>query len=179
MTEQTKTQKIIDAIEEGRIKMRPKWHFVFKALLGVVGAIIAGLALLYVSSLLVFTLHAPTMGVHPMGPRPVGIFVFIRSLPWFLILSSIVFLALLEWLVKKYSFGYRKPLLYSLLGILGFTVLSSLALDAFRAHDRLYRFAEEREVPIMRPIYRHFVPKDDMPLDWQMKIKAELQSNER
>jgi hypothetical protein len=108
---------VFDAIARGKIKMRSKWYFVLRTTLKVVGSFIIGLFIVYIAGFIIFILRqsgallAPEIGF-------TGWYIFFRSLPWLLILLSLVFILVLIIFVHHYSFVYQRPLLYSLIGIL-------------------------------------------------------------
>lgn len=130
------TDQIIVAAKNGRLKMRPKWHFILQAALGLVGIAVVSMTLLYLTSLFIFISHetgimmAPIFGWH-------GIAIFLVSLPWLLILALVVFFLILEILVRHYAFAYRLPLLYSGLAILIVVSLTSLVVAATPFHEKL------------------------------------------
>jgi len=146
---------ILEKIKTGQTKMRPKWHFVLKTSLWAAGVIIGALALLYVVSFILFILRQTGVWFLPtFGLR--GIMVFLTSAPWLLILLGIVFIILLEILVRHYSFGWKKPLLYSLLGIIGFVVLASFLVSKTSFHENLFMRARQGGLPYAGQFYRDF-----------------------
>jgi hypothetical protein len=128
-------QDVMKAIREGRVHMRPRWHFVLLSALTVLGAFIVLLTLLYISSLGVFLLrdsgawYATSFGLR-------GWFSLLHTLPWLLILFIAMFAVILELLVKRYSFVYKKPLLWSVAGIIVVIFAGGLAI----AQTPLHRF---------------------------------------
>ena len=135
--------------------MRPKWHFVLKAILIGVGIFIFVLFLLFIASLIIFILHDNgTWFVPAFGMRGIGRFFI--SIPWLLVLSAVVFIGILEVLVRKYSFAYRKPLLYSVIGIVLFVVIGGALVFSTRVHDQFSRFAREKQLPFAAPLYQEF-----------------------
>ncbi len=133
-------ENILAAISSGRVTMRPRWHFVLRAVLLVLGVTLAALAVLYLGSFIAFSLRqtgvwlAPGFGSH-------GWFVFFRSLPWLLIGGAILFLVVLEVLVRRFSFAHREPLIYLTIGILAVAIAGSVFIiplqrAAFRAARR-------------------------------------------
>lgn len=148
-------EQILSAIKDGRIKMRPRWHFVLQASLLATGGMIVSLAVLYLASFIVFTLRETGAWFVPaFGWR--GWYVFLLSLPWLLVLLSILFVVILEILVRHYAFSYRRPLLYSVLGVLFVVVIGSIIIDQARVHDRLFRTARSGRLPFAGPLYREF-----------------------
>lgn len=126
----------MDAIHKGRVQMRPRWHFILLSTLTIVGAFIVLLTLLYVASLAVFFLRdsgvwfAPEFGVR-------GWLALARSTPWLLVLFIIVFVAVLETLVRHYRFIYRTPLLASVVVIFVIVALGGFAISQTRFHRSL------------------------------------------
>src|SRR3989344_2081055 len=115
-------EAVLERIRGGEVTMRPRWHFMLKATLVVAGIALAGLTLLFVVSLAMFALRAsgvwfmPAFGWH-------GFAVFLWSLPKLLILLAIVFIIILELLVRHYAFAYRRPLLISALMVIALALL--------------------------------------------------------
>lgn len=146
---------VLRQIKSGKAAMRPKWHFVLKTILVSTGILIASFALLYLVSFIYFYLRqSGILFVPSFGPHGFG--VFLLSLPWLLILVSIVFFITLEVLVKRYAFTYRKPLLYSLVGIIVFVAIGSFVLAHTHLHQGLFRHAEEGRLPIVGGLYRGY-----------------------
>lgn len=137
-TQQNKSisEKILSAAQKGELKMRPKWHFILKAGLWIAGIAALFLAILYFLSLFLFIARktgiwaAPVFGWH-------GLFVFLISVPWMLVLAVLVFIGILEILVRHYAFAYRLPLLYSALGLLLVVVAGGLIVDRTPLHERI------------------------------------------
>jgi hypothetical protein len=141
MDDQTKqnesiSEQIITAARNGNLKMRPKWQFILRACLWLVGLAAVLLALLYFFSLFLFITRrtgiwlAPIFGFH-------GILIFLTSLPWLLVLAVLIFVVILEVLVHHYYFAYRMPLLYSALGVLLVVVAGGMVLAGTPLHDIL------------------------------------------
>lgn len=146
---------ILEQIRIGRAKMRPRWHFVLKTALLITGAGILALAILYLASLTLFISRQTGMGsALVFGLRGVGIFLL--SLPWLIILLAAVFLVLLEILVKHHSFAYRRPLLYSLFGIIILVLAGGLIIANTGFHRGLSDYARQKRIPFIDPLYRGF-----------------------
>lgn len=146
---------VLEKIKSGQAAMKPKWHFVLKAILIGIGLVICILLTLLVISLIIFILHDNGAWFIPaFGMRGVGRFII--SLPWLLVLACIAFIIVLEILVRKYSFAYRKPFLYSIIGIIIFVIVGGIGISATRIHDNFSRLAMEKRLPFAGPIYRGF-----------------------
>lgn len=148
-------EKIHEAIKSGKLSMLPRWHFVWKAALSFMGILIISLALLYLVSFAIFSMYrsgiwfVPSFGF--MGMR-----AFLLAIPWILILASIPFIILLELLVRKYSFGYRKPVLYTLIGIIITVFLGGFIVAQTPLHGTMMNFAEKHRMPGPARFYEKF-----------------------
>ncbi len=152
-------ESVMASIDTGKTKMTPHWHFVAKGVLLVVGIILAVLALLYISSFIIFMLHQTGVWYTPgFGSR--GIQEFLVHLPWVLIVLAIIFMFVLQFLVKKYSFGYGRPLLYSAAGIVLLVVLGGFVISLTPVHRGLMMQAQDDRLPFAGGFYKMFGAPD-------------------
>lgn len=148
-------QKVMDAIASGRVVMRPRWQFVLSAVLAITGSAILLLALLFLASFILFTLrHTGLVFVPVFGSR--GWYELLISLPWVLVLLLLFFIAVLEILVRRYSFAYRQPLLYSAFGIMLVALIGGVLIDRTPLHAGLFRYVEEGQIPLAERFYHRF-----------------------
>ncbi len=117
MTEQEQkniNDRIFEKIKNGQVKMRPKLYFVLKSLIFALGIVLASILVLFLFSFIVFCLKLGGIWFLPkFGFRGLGIFFI--SFPWFLILLALFLIFLLEIIAKKYSFVYKRPIIFSLI----------------------------------------------------------------
>lgn len=148
-------EEVLAKIGAGEVSMRPRWHFVGKTVLAVLGVTLLGLATLYMASFALFVLRetgvlfAPSFGLRGLVP------LFLGS-PWLIIFTAVLFLVVLEILVRQYSFSYRKPLLYTTVGIIAFVLFGSYAVAQVGVHERFSGYAERGELPMMGGMYRRY-----------------------
>ncbi len=148
-------REVMAAIAAGKASMRPKWHFVLTGALFVTGVLIALCVVLYLASFTVFSMRetgawsAPAFGMDGLAP-------FLRALPLTLITLSLVFVLVLEALVRRYSFAYRTPLLYSLLAILIIVAIASPFIAPF--HRAPFQAARKGKLRVAGQLYRRFAP---------------------
>ena len=136
----------MDAIHTGRVHMRPRWHFILYTSFALVGTAIVFLTILYVASLGVFFMRESGAFFAPsFGAR--GWFALLRGLPWMLISLILVFLVLLQILVRRFSFVYKKPLIVSLGGIVLLVVLGGFAISQTSFHRHLFFNARHGHLP--------------------------------
>lgn len=155
MTKELSTikEKVVSAIESGTTNMRPKWHFVLRGALLSLGLILVLIALLYVASLIVFTLKQTGLIMTPvMGGRGFGVFLF--SAPWLLVGTALIFVIVLEVLARKFAFAYKQPLLLSLAGIFLVAIVGTFAISQVRVHEFLHEQARGGNLPAVGPLYR-------------------------
>ncbi|HJV33041.1 MAG TPA: hypothetical protein VJ694_03370, partial [Patescibacteria group bacterium] len=111
--------------------------------------------LVYLLSFIIFAMRENgAWYVTPFGLR--GLRAFLMAAPWVLILVALAILAILEVLVRRFSFAYRRPLLYSVLGVLALVTLSSFAVARTPLHASLMRDADRRQLPIGGGFYRGY-----------------------
>lgn len=147
--------KVLDQIKGGKVAMRPRWHFVLKGALVLVGMCILILGLVYLESFIMFVLIGTGLGFIPAFGLA-GLVTFLLSAPWLLIILAILFVLILEYLVCNYSFGYRKPLLYTVLGIVGFSVLGAFLVSESGLHYQAMERAKDSRLPIVGGMYRDY-----------------------
>lgn len=148
-------EKIIEKIGSGQVKMRPKFHFILKTLIMACGIFLAVLLILFLVSFIGFHLRASGIWYLPtFGLR--GFAVYLRLLPWFLIILSIILILLLEILTRKFSFVWRRPILYSLIVIILIAIVGGFIIERTSFHPDLFLRAREGRLPLMGPMYRQF-----------------------
>lgn len=146
---------ILAPIKDGKVKMRPRWYFVILAALYLVGVILAILFLLYLVSFVIFIFQQSNLWFLPrFGLR--GMHEFLISLPWILIFLAILFIIILEVLVKRYSFVYRRPLIYSTIGIIVFAIVGGLLIVLTPFHNGLFEQARRNRLPFAGGLYRYY-----------------------
>ncbi len=146
-------QNLLDKIKRGEIKILPRSHFVLKAILIITGIIITFGATLYIISFMLFAFRkSPLQFLPEFGFG--GLRMLFGAFPWTLIIIAIVFIAILETLVKRYSFAYRNPLLYSALAIIGLVITISFIVGQTPLHKRMFQQVQAGRMPFARPLYR-------------------------
>lgn len=147
--------KLLEKIKAGEVNMVPKWRFVLETVLWAFGLVVAALVAVYFLSFILFILNrsgvlfAPLYGWH-------GVMLFIVSSPWFLIMIVGIFLLVLYLLVTHYSFSYKRPLVYSMIGVVLLVIAVSSLIHQLSVHERMERFVESHQVPGLAPMYRGF-----------------------
>lgn len=147
--------KILEAIKSGEVKPKSKWYFYGQSALLAMGLILIGLLLLFVGSLIIFSLkqngtwHAAGFGFY-------GLKIFVLSLPWLLIIAVATLLVLLERLLKHYKFSYQQPMLYSFVGVGLLFVLGTIFVSRIHIHEELFDQTRENKLMFGKGVYRYY-----------------------
>ena len=150
---------VLSAIEQGKVKMRPKWYFVARAALFTVGVLCAALLLLFVGSFVVFLLHQNGVWFAPAFGR-LGVKDFLFALPVVFLFLVIGLVILLEILIRRYAFAYHRPAIYSVVAVVFFLGIGSVAIAQFQLHEMLLMQARNNQLPVAGELYRQFgVPR--------------------
>lgn len=146
-------EKILNYVNSNEVSIKPKWHFIFKLIFKIIAILIVFLAIVYFisfSNLVIY--EKESLGL--LNMRNFGHFVF--TLPWLILFLSLVLLIVLEFLIRKFSFVYKKPLIYSLFGLIFIVLVIGFALNRIDNQFRFARFGERPEMPILGPMHQHF-----------------------
>ena len=152
---QSLQEQVLAMIKSGHVQMRPRWQHVLRATLASIGGVILLLFVAYLASFILYVLwRTGIWGVPVFGVR--GWHAFFVSLPWVLIGLLVVFVVVLEILVKRHAFAYRRPLLFSAGGILCFVLFGGYLVAISSFHSRFYGFSVQHRVPFVGDFYREF-----------------------
>lgn len=134
--------------------MRPKVYFTIKVASIIVLALVVLLISVFILNFILFSIringHDALLG---FGPRGWG--AFLHFFPWGLLLADIIFVVVLERLVRYFRFGYKVPTLYLLGGLLTSALLLGFIIDrGTDMNDRLLRQSDQhRGHPAFIDIY--------------------------
>lgn len=148
-------KKVITSIRERHINMRPRWHFVFQTIVVLVVSALSFMLAVFLISWLYFIIHANGTWLLPsFGSR--GWLHFLRSFPWLPASFGLVFIMILAFVLEKFRWVYRQPVVYVGLGILILIVLSSLTVSFTPVHYMFYKQAFRKEGGPVGPLYRGY-----------------------
>ena len=148
-------ETVLEKIKSGQIKMRPKLYFISRTILLVLGFLAVAAFILLLASFIMFSLRINGLWFLPgFGFRGFG--MFLNYLPWILILITLILIAILEILAKRFSFVYRRPVVYSLIAIILIVFLGSFIIYKTPLHPGLFIRSREGNLPFAGPIYRGF-----------------------
>lgn len=149
------TNEVLDKIKTGEVKMKSKAYFFLRVGLLMLSALVLSFFVICLISFIIFSLRSsgalflPSFGY-------LGIRILFKSLPWFLILTAAALIILLEIFTKRFTFVYRRPIIYSLLAIIIIVILGGLIIDKTSFHSGFFLLSREGRLPLVGPIYRDF-----------------------
>lgn len=136
--------KVMNAIREGKVRMRPRWHFVALSTLLALSILVLGFIIVSTIGFFVFLLResgawfAPSFGLR-------GWIVLFLSIPWGAVALFAVLIALLEYLARCYKLVYRRPLFLSAVVLVLFSFVGGILIEPL--HHRIGRFARDDMLP--------------------------------
>ncbi|MFZ1988039.1 MAG: hypothetical protein WAV21_03360 [Minisyncoccia bacterium] len=129
--------EVLERIRSGELRMKPRLFFVLKAVLVVFVAALILLVSVWLASFISFGLrvsgHDSLLGFGTQGSL-----IFLTIFPWWSALLDLILIVLLGWLLRRFKFGYRRPLLYL------FAVLIVGGIGAGLVFDRETHFNDDR-----------------------------------
>lgn len=147
---------VLEKIRSGALTMRPQVYFIIKALSI---AVIAFLVLAVSVWLLNYIIFFITINDHDsllfFGWR--GLELFIQIIPWWLVVLDVALIVLLEWLIRRFRFGYRRSILYLFILLLAFALAVGFVLaEGTRFNEFFFEDAhsEESRTPLA-PLYEN------------------------
>ncbi len=157
---QTLEDKVLEAIRCGDVRMKPRWFFALRAVLLGTGITILLFASLFIGSFIVFSLRQTGLWFAPSyGLR--GTYLFLRAVPWVLVALSALFVVVLELMVRHYSFAYRAPLAYSLLGVMGLVGFGAVIVAQTPLHGRIFIYTRGHDAMPFAAFYRSYLVHGD------------------
>lgn len=160
MNDNSIKNEIIDEIKTNKIKMKPKSYFALRVLFSLLILMIVFLIVIFLASFIVFALNV-NGGLLAVGFGLRGISPLFVSFPWLILLFAGLLIILLEILLNHFSFAYRRPLIYSFMGILVLVISVSIVVEKTPFHARLLDSAEKGNLPAIGKFYRQYT---NMPL---------------
>jgi hypothetical protein len=121
-------EKILEDIRSGHVSMRPKLLFTLKLAVVVAVSILVLFVSVFIFNFIMFSIRINhNEALLGFGTR--GLFRFLRFFPWTMLLTDIALIILFAWLVRRFKFGYRSPVLPLLLTFLGATLVFGAVID--------------------------------------------------
>jgi len=146
------SDEVINTIRSSGAKMHSRAYFVTRAVLVILASAFLFLMVLFVATFIIFALQQ-NGGFFATNFGPGGWSVFFFSLPWSLLLLSIVLVLILWILLRRYSLIYHQPFLYTLLILVVVVSLTCFFLSAGFIHGGILRYVSRNPVPVVTGVY--------------------------
>ncbi len=128
--------------------MRPRLYFTVKLVILAVIALAVLLISIFIFNFILFSIRLNSHDVF-LGFGPRGFLTFLYFFPWSWLIVDLILIGGLEWLLRRFRFGYKIPILYLLAGILFATVALGFVFDRGTDwNDRMLRRAELHHPPL-------------------------------
>jgi len=118
---------IMSKIRSGKVKLRSKYIFLAEKL-GLESAFALSVILSVIFANLFFFYLKATDNLEYLSFGSDGIYAFLESFPYLLVVAFGVFLLAAGYLLSKTDFSYRKPFKYFVFSLMALTVVSGVAL---------------------------------------------------
>lgn len=154
---------ILNKIESGAIRQKPKWRFVFQMLLFVFGFIALTLIFFYLISFFALVFRERHI-FEALSFGPQTVFVMMHKLPLLLVLLVTTIFLILQVLVRHFAFAYMKPVAMTFGAGLALTFVIFIAVLNMDKDSRIARFGQGR----------HLMPIDMLHARFRNNMQAEV-----
>jgi hypothetical protein len=151
-------ENIMSRIRSGKVKLRSRYIFLAEKL-GMESAFALSVILSILFANLFFFYLKSTDNIEYLSFGSDGIYAFLESFPYLLIIAFIIFILVSGYLLSKTDFSYKKPFKFFLLSLLTFVFVSGGVLAYTDLSERIEEeaFNEGSSSFIMKPFLRRGV----------------------
>lgn len=127
-------KNIMNKIQKGNVKMRPKIYFILGTILSLIGIITSFIVTTFIFGIIRFYLRSSNgkMAEYKLN-------LLLENFPWWMIFIAIASLTLGIYLFKKYKYLYKIKTIYLILGFILTTILAGILIDISGFNDVLYK----------------------------------------
>ena len=144
--------KVFEKIRKGNIRIKPRIYFVMQVVLLVALSFLALALAVFIMSFVIFSLQeSGEQFLLSFGHR--GILTFLVLFPWTIFIIDILLFVIIEWLLRRFKFGHRIPVLYIFATIIGVAFIFSVIINFTQFHSFLLNKADNDELPVLGKWY--------------------------
>lgn len=144
------TDAVMNKIQKGDVKMRPRAYFIIGAILTFAGLVSSIVVAAFSVGLMRFSLRAH-------GPKGAyRLDQLIESFPWWAVILAIVGLGVGIWLIRRYDFSYKIDFKVIIAGFILAVMVGGLIIDMIGVNDALIR-----KGPLQR-MMRHYSQENEI-----------------
>jgi hypothetical protein len=145
-------RKILEKIGHGEVRKRSRVYFIAQIVVAVMLFVIALALSVFVLSFAIFSMHE-SGEQFLLGFGWQGIMTFISLFPWAFLIIDVLLFILIEWLSRRFKFGYRISVLRALFGILVLAIVGGVIINFTPLHATLLQMANHNELPVIGEWY--------------------------
>ncbi|OGK64537.1 hypothetical protein A2209_02460 [Candidatus Roizmanbacteria bacterium RIFOXYA1_FULL_41_12] len=134
------TKQVMTKINKNQVAMKSRLNILAEALGLGSGVALSALILVFVLSWLIYWFRANQDLLTIPGPYR-GIKLFLQTLPYLWVIGFISLFVFFSWLLKKYDFSYKRPLIVILAFVIGFFATGAYL---FQSHPILANYLRHR-----------------------------------
>lgn len=143
---------ILAKIQKKEISMRPRLYFVARVALVILLSLLIFIMAVFVLSFIFFSVHE-SGEQFLLGFGRQGFLTFLSLFPWITFVFTLGLVLLLEWLLRRFKFGYHISLSRIFLYLLVVTVFFSMIFTRIPVHTQFEKMAEGGRLPVIGGIY--------------------------
>lgn len=127
--------KVLSAIEKGTVCMKPRWQFVLAGIAAATVAFILFSAVVYALSLGIFLMRQDGSWFAPQFGGP-GWLTFIIAIPLQIVLFALIFVAVLQYVLKRLDLGHRHSVVAIFSGLAALSLVGAFIAAQTPLHHR-------------------------------------------
>ena len=133
MSEELKniTNNIMEQIDKGKIKMKPKIYFIIGSIITFFGLISSMIVSIFLIGLIRFSIRSNGRMAQYRFDQ------ILSNFPWWTTIFAIISLIIGIWLIRKYDFSYKKKNVTIILGFVLAIIITGYTIDAIGLNDTL------------------------------------------
>jgi hypothetical protein len=148
-------KNILEKIQKGEIKMRPRSYFILRFILLILAVCLSFILAIFFISFIRFILSINGASFLPSFGWQ-GTMAMLTAFPWPILLVSAIFLILSALLSKQFTFIYHRPAIFGIIGILLIFFIGSLILHQIRLHEQIFEFSSGKKMLFINPMYNSY-----------------------
>lgn len=150
---QRETEKVMKALRERHVAMRPRWYFVLRTVLLVLLFVVIAAYLLFHTSLVYHRIQRGGGGLLPsFGWQGIQKIVFL--FPWILAILGMLLIVLFALLMSRKTRAFRLPILTTVLTVLVLITGLGVVIAMTPLQDAVHRFVEKNHLTAVDQLYR-------------------------
>ena len=127
------TESIMNQIDQGKIKMKPKMYFIIGSIFTFIGLVSSIIVSTFLFGLIRFSLR--THG--PMGEYRFD--QMLSEFPWWTVALAALGLIVGIWLIRQYDFSYKAKPWLIIVGFILAVIMAGWIIDAVGINDTLFQ----------------------------------------